>query len=333
MPANNIHRTRGFSLFTQLPVEIQDQIWDIAARPFAGNGQLHTFFAADHYCKQDIEALRVGSDSLRFGPGGTVKERSFNLLVPWDDTDGHSNTSAYNAIRGLWTACRASRKALERQNPKNEWWSDIPGPESECPPRNAGPGEYLNHADASHTASYIDRGGKVQHITISPDKDIVHIAVPPGRDLVDWFYHYAGDHVPLLDERHEARNAEARPSFVGMNVALDFEPKWLSWAPAYLTDTLAVLHDNAKRKVWFIDRRLRRRQLVSGWPGDLQTFHSCGYVFTEVRESQQHLWEMEGESPGPSVFEFFVPMAREQERLELESTRLGILACEPDPRW
>lgn len=333
MPANNIDRARKFSLFAQLPVELQDHIWDIAAQPFSGNGQLHTFFAADHYCKQDTEALRVGSDPLLFGPGGTVKKTSFNLLVPWDDSDGHSNASAYNAIRGLWTACRASRKALERQHPKNEWWSDIPRPESGCP-RNARPGEYLDHPNASHTASYIDREDNVNHITIWPEKDIVHIAIPPGRDLVDWFYHYAGDHVPLLDERYRAEDSEARPSFVGMNVALDFEPKWFSWPPAYLADTVEVFHYNTGRKVWFIDRRLRRRQPIRDWPGDLQTFYSCGYVFTEVRESQQHLWEMEGDSPGPSVFDFFGLMTREHDRLEIEgSTRLRVIACEPDPRW
>ncbi|OJJ08514.1 hypothetical protein ASPVEDRAFT_402199 [Aspergillus versicolor CBS 583.65] len=334
MPATNIHRLRRFLLFPQLPVELQDHIWDIAAQPFGSHGQLHTFFAADHYCKQETEALRVGSDPLRFGPRGTVKERSFNLLVPWDDEDGHVNTSAYNAICGLWTACRASRKALERRHPRNEWWSDIPGPESNCPTRNAGPGGYLNDPDASHTASYIDREERAQHITIWPERDIVHIAIPRGRDLADWFYHYAGDHVPLLDKRSDAGDSEAHPSFVGMNVAIDYNPRWFSWPPAYLADTLEVFHDNTLRKVWFIDRRLRQRQPVRDWPGDLQTFYSCGYVFTEVRENQQNLWVMQGGSLGASVFDFFSLLAREHGRVVIEgSTRVGVLACEPDPKW
>ncbi|KAL4914618.1 hypothetical protein BDW62DRAFT_213273 [Aspergillus aurantiobrunneus] len=329
-----------FPSFANLPAEIQDYIWDIAASPFPNDRHLHTFFAVDHYFNKEHDAKKLRGDALRFGPSGSLNDRSFGLLVPWDDPARGPNRSAYRATSALWTACRGSRSAIERRHPRNEWWSDLPGPQSDCPPRRAGRGEYLTHPDASHTASYIDQHGTVTHITISPAKDVIYFAVPSfgSWHAVDWFYHYAGDHVPLLDERAPEKHpatGDAHPSFLGMDIALDFEPAWFGWLPSWLVDVAEVFHDNTARTLWFIDRRLRRRSgRGSDWPGDLKVFYSCGYVFTEVKESHQHLWELHGEESGRSVFDFFQPLAQmDGGRLEIEgSTRLGVLACEPNIR-
>ncbi|KAL4782347.1 hypothetical protein BJX76DRAFT_292763 [Aspergillus varians] len=178
MPKNSPPKPAGFPLFTKFPIEIQDYIWDIAASPFPGDRHLHTFFAVDHYFDKEKDADKVCGDPLRFGAAGALNDRSFGLMVPWDDPDGVPNTSAYSANSGLWMACRASRSAIQHRYPKNEWWSELQGSESECPPRLAGRGEFLGHPDASHTASYIDRNGQPHHITISPFKDIIHLATP-----------------------------------------------------------------------------------------------------------------------------------------------------------
>lgn len=353
----NLHSVGLFPLFTKFPREIQDLVWDVAARPFHGDRYLHAFYAVDYWFDKEKGAQKIRGDGLRFGPAGALNDKSYGLMVPWDDPGRGLNTSAYKAISGLWTACRASRSALERCYPKNEWWSELPSPESDCPPRLAGRGDYLNDPDASHTASYVDEQGKPHHVTISM-RDLVYFPVSRLWNAVDWFYHYAADTVPLIrpDLRNDSGNRDALPSFLGMDIALDFEPRWFDWIYDSLVDMVEVFHDHSNRTVWFIDHRLRRRQVseltesnseasrsgeeepesmtLSSPRQDVQRFYSWGYIFTEVQESHRHLWEIKGEHPRQSVFEFFVKLAQQHNgRLEIEgSRRLRVLACEVNPR-
>lgn len=348
----------GFPRFPDFPHEIQCLIWELAARPFPGDRYLHAFYAVDYWFDKEKGAEKIGGDGLRFGPAGALNDKSYGLMVPWDDPDRDLNTSAYKAIGGLWTACRASRRALERCYPKNEWWSELPGPESKCPPRLAGRGAYLNDPDASHTASYIDKQGRPHHVTISVN-DIVYFPVSKLWNSIDWFYHYAGDFVPLIDRpnlRNNTRYGDAQPSFLGMDLALDFDPRWFDWVYDSLVDMIEVFHDYSNRTVWFIDRRLQRRRpqelgdshsqvslslekqlesmARSSSPQDIQRFYSWGYIFTEVKESHQHLWEIKGEHPNQTVFGFFPKLAQHHNgRLGIEgSKRLRVLACEVNPR-
>ncbi|KAJ5179286.1 hypothetical protein N7492_002496 [Penicillium capsulatum] len=342
----------GFPLFPALPRELQDYIWDVAARPFPGDRYLHALYAVDFWFNLAEGAETIRGDALRFGPDGSLTKQSYGLFVPWDDPARGLNTSAYRAIGGLWTACRGSRRAIERRYPKNEWWSDVPGPESECPHRLAGRGDYFNDPDASHTASYVDRQGRISHITISPQRDVVYFPESTVYSAVDWHYHYAGDHVPLLDMRNPDDDP-TRPSFVGMDIALDFEPRWFDWAYDSLVDMIDLFHDECCRTVWLIDRRLRRRQAsdleeksgsqlsqpveielgkmnLSGSSENVQ-FYSCRHVFTEVKENDQHLWEIEGEHHDKSIFTFFPGLAVQHNgRLRgiEKSERLRVLACE-----
>ncbi|KAJ5086394.1 hypothetical protein NUU61_007701 [Penicillium alfredii] len=345
----------SFHLFQSLPTELQDHIWDLAVRPLPGDRHLHTFIVVDHYFKKIEWEPDIHADFLRFASDPSLKGCNFGLAVPHDDATKGPNQSAYRLDSGLWTACQQSRKALERRFTKNEWWSELPSPAS--PPRLATSGDYAGQPGVSHTASYPDKNGEPNHITIRPDRDLFHL-VDATVGWIDWFYHYAGDHVPLVDCRAQRPN-DPPVSFLGMDIAIEFEAKWVGWLPSSLVDTLSVLHDDAGRTVWFIDRRLRRAlrsgeldlkegsrpttattgdtsdiSELSSDPEGIQTFYSWGYVFTEVRQKDQHLWEVDDEETKmQTVFDIF-PLLQEAHngRLEIEGTnRLRVLACEPDP--
>lgn len=327
----------GFPRFSTLPTELQDYIWDLAARPFPGDRLLHTFYAtADHFIKFN-DAVSFHGDELRLGDMHGQDRTLFGLLVPWDGyPEEGPNTSAYRATSGLWMACTASRRAVQRAFPKNEWWSGRPG--AKCPHGLADRGRYLGDPDASHTASYTDREGKLHYITISPQRDIVHFPWMKlfGGGPVDWHYHYASDHVPLLDERVRDEDSPPpvpRASFLGMDLAVDFDPRWSIWdPPSDLVDTLDLFHDGTSRNVWFVDRRLRRR---SGSPDDAQKFYSCGYVYTEVKRSHQYLWEIHSETSTQSVYDWLPRLARMHSgRLEgmVDSPYVSVLACEENPK-
>ena len=328
-----------FHLFRSLPTEIQDHIWDLAIRPLPGNRHLHEFIIVDHYFDKPNGADKIHADFLRFENGGYLG-KNFGLAVPRNEAP-RPNTSAYTLDSGLWMACQQSRKALERCFRKNEWWSDLLNPG--CPARLAGRGDYAGHPRVSHSASYIDSYGKAHHVTICPGKDLVHlVGLDPGS--VEWFYHYAGDRL-LFNYRREGL-CEPHPSFLGLDVAISFDLRWIEFIPSTLVDMIAVLHDHAGRTLWFIDQRLHRLG-ASGSGGGLggngvsklcpsansrERFYSAGYVFTEVREGDA--WEVKDqENRTQSVFEFFRRLIPEHNRrLEIEgSDRMRVLACEMNP--
>lgn len=122
--------------------------------------------------QQDIQGDTKWHGFSDFGFGGSLG-KGFLLAVPCDDPARSPNHSAYKVDSALWMACHQSRKALERHFCKNECWSELPM--ADCPTHLACRGDYAGQAEASHTASYIDRDSKANHITILPGKDLVHL--------------------------------------------------------------------------------------------------------------------------------------------------------------
>lgn len=308
-----------FPKFTSLPQEIQDYIWDLAIRPLPGSRHVHEFYIVDHYFKKAtrviapaqpahkdqpaVPAKKLEADFLRFEAGGYLNSAgcSWGLAVPHETSSRGRNTSAYMTDTGLWTACGDSRRALERYFDRNEWWSDIPGAET---PRGVGANGFAGQRGVSHSASYIRGDGRVGHVTISVERDLVHLV--KGFAYADWHYHYAGDR--YLIKRNEQEGEEQL--FLGANVALTFDPAWTVYTPAYLEDMLEVLHDETERIIWFIDYRLRRREAAVASEQarlvDREVFYSWGQRFTEVKEEDKPLWEIDDEDTKTQwAFDFF----------------------------
>lgn len=104
---------------------------------------------------------------------------------------------------------------------------------------------------------------------------------------------------------------------------------------------IAVLHDDAGRTIWFIDRCLYQFRAAdsdeldfSKSEEDIEKFYSWGYIFNAVGETDQHLWEVGDQSSRmETVFAFFRILLQEQNgRLNIGgTTRLRVLACEAVP--
>lgn len=188
----------------------------------------------------------------------------------------------------------------------------------------------------SHTGVYVDANNEKQYVTIRPQTDLVHILDSVGHY---WFHHYAGDYVPLFDAPARGWGAgQGGPGFVGRNVAVDFEPGWAEGIPGALDDMLDVLYTDAVRTLWFVDYRLRRRDIRDGGgAGSTQNtdagsegmvFYAWGYRLVEVKREQLGLWGLE---PGSkTAFDFFDRFERDTNgRLEVDDPdRLGVLAVE-----
>ncbi|KAF5001721.1 hypothetical protein FGRMN_834 [Fusarium graminum] len=258
-----------FPQFQKLPKEIQILIWEAAVRPVPGDRHVNSFFIADYHLKRPSSLHPISGNFLHLlrtkAPAYTSMNHAsgFSLAIPRDDVDGNRNDSVYLSDSSLWTFCKESRRAMERKFQKNEWWSHIKSPFH--PKRTAAPGEYVGHVDASHTASY-EEDGVVKHITIDFNKDLVHLD-PRYLRNIDWFHLHNSVHLPLFDYR-TALSPDVKPSFIGDNIALDFDhsmvdvfdrkrvhyrQKELGMSIDDLNDMLSLLCGVAKRKIWFID--------------------------------------------------------------------------------
>ncbi|KAI8716374.1 hypothetical protein NCS52_00930800 [Fusarium sp. LHS14.1] len=287
----------SFPLFSRFPNEIQELIWDAAVRPVPGRQNVQRFIIMDHYFNLANPPYPVLGDFIRFGRQDAPRF-GFSLALPWVDPQGNLNESVYAMDSGLWTACTASRAAMVRRFKKNEWWSDIPhqGPTARFAEKEA----YAGQKDVFHSATYKTREGESRYITINTE-DLNYLD-PRHLDSIDWFHHYAGDPVPLIEYliirevmRQERRlNSKKREfreflryrgedgsSFLGFNIAIDFDPRMmdaLANRPVHycrgdlgmrsmsIIDMVDVLHENAARTLWFIDHRLRRRSPESAGP-------------------------------------------------------------------
>ncbi|SPJ72008.1 uncharacterized protein FTOL_01736 [Fusarium torulosum] len=357
-----------FPQFPSLPKEIQLLIWEAAVRP--PDRHVHRFFIADYHLKRPSPLYPIKENFLHLlqtkAPAYRCVNPSsgFSLAVPTDDIDGNRNDSVYLSDSSLWTFSKESRQAMEKRFRKNEWWSNFKSPYH--PKRRAAPGDYLGQVGASHTASYQDDNGVVKHITIDFDKDLIHLD-PRYLKNSDWFHLRQDCHLPLFDYRTTLR-PEAKPSFIGDNVALDYDhsildsfherkvhyrKKELGMSVGDFNDMLSMLHGCAKRTIWFIDYGLsyqtttedvsekgeeatRRTRADRGSQPVRETFRSDDLIYTEVRrEDIGPVWlpsnDEVNNSESSTAFDMFDFLVQ-QDRFDIEDfDRLRVLACQPLP--
>ncbi|OBS25778.1 hypothetical protein FPOA_06313 [Fusarium poae] len=342
-----------FSKFLDLPKEIQFAIWEVAIRP-SGDRHVHRFSIAGfplrhtnrkHLC---LQKTKLWSD-------GTLRSAvCSSLTVPSDDVEGNPNDSIYLSDSGLWTACKDSRDAMEKRFKKNEWWSKVKSPYH--PKRTAEPGQYLGQEDTAHTASYTDHDGIVKHITIGYERDLIHLDPRYLCDLenIDWFRNSIDIfQLPVFDRRLEmGGNLVVRPSFVGSNIALDYDrsildqfsskmvhyrDKALRTRSVALFDMYVFLCETAQRTVWFIDYGLVPvpNRAVDSLPVR-EIFRSGDCIYTEVkREDIGVLWQLSEydkayDDENHSAFDMLRIFEAGPWELE-DPSRLRVLACQPAP--
>lgn len=330
-------------------------------RPVPGNRHVHNFFLSDRVITQHDTKRKLPGDDLIFGKGN--RYGGVRISVPHESErypscrttsalKGLKNESAYSTDSGLWTACRASRSAMERYFTKNERWSDF-SESDQSQTIGSSQGRFQDQPGRSNTIAYYSSGEnqpchEPQWITIRPDEDLM-ILKHPGLSYVDWFHLYAWSFSPRI-----------HPLFFGRHVALDYDPLWLDIlqglmlrrCPVRITanttsiiDAIRIFYDEedegdadtAKTLLWFIDHRLRR--VCNGQEPTQEeeerehfTFRSVNYLFTEVKiEEMGTRWRIEDhvENEG-SVFEFFETLDRHPALAGLASCDLvRVLAREP----
>ncbi|RSL45204.1 hypothetical protein CEP53_010883 [Fusarium sp. AF-6] len=344
-----------FHPFPNLPKEIQDLIWDAAVRPVPGTRHVHRFMVLGSQEPEhsfsghllDLGVTETENDNLNehkeneenstaegrgsTEEGGVSQEAassktlipgSCHLSIPHEASDGGPNDSVYTLDSGLWMTCKASRAAMERRFTKNEWWSvttceNAPGRLATC-------GDYNQEEGTTHTASYKNYDGEYTHITINHDRDLFYLH---SRHLgsLDWLQSLRSSirrSIPDFSaciEKSEDGSWLANPSFLGPNIAIEYDPsmfdQWLpgtthfrrpgvEWNAMRLSFMMELFNHHAKRTLWFIDYRLKpidpdyaSREILSGESmlclsdgKERAIFRSSELVFIEAKPDDRDKW-------------------------------------------
>lgn len=96
----------SFHQFGDLPWELRDQIWNLAVRPACPGIQIFKL-----YNREDtgaLEKMRI----MVLDEDYADAHHDHQLIIPGSD---ESNISTYLIDGGLWTACKESRRVMERR--------------------------------------------------------------------------------------------------------------------------------------------------------------------------------------------------------------------------
>ncbi|KZL79446.1 hypothetical protein CI238_01292 [Colletotrichum incanum] len=312
-----------FHLFSLLPGELRDQIWDFTVRPQGFRGvQYFSLFGRDEIPEKYKDHL--------IKPWKKSQWQILGAPLPANETPSPSwnnNPSTYAIDGGLWVACKEFRAAMHRRY-KPESWVDFYRRQREG----------MNWWADRHMAKYekdndipftfaVDVDSRSQFFTILPAKDLIYIQSQLTAVELPFLWHHMPRTLNFIDVRR----------FGGYRTA--------------------QLGDQVDCIVWLVDHRLRRKCTAlneqtmhvvpeSFWKSEQIVFHGNGCKYYAVPESYGYLFfgydeetqEDGGVEPVSDFIYHLVGIGTRQEaiedRIDEEEVRplneFGVLVCERD---
>lgn len=281
-----------FHLFTDLPKELRDEIWDMAIRD--DKAAVHFFTIYDDYWDSDSvvnPAMKVHAardpDITWTNIGFAAPRPRGSDQLSW--TEG--NVSTYMADSGLWTACHESRERMLRHFRPSETSPQL-SKRMKVDWETAD--RICNRPTASVNMEFIRDNGERQYLTIRPSTDLICLQLPKNSNI-EWSSrgHWEDiERFPLFRWHiHEPRGRKWSSSCIA-HVAVEYDPAWENYDPrtSYgpftgVTDGFSKVDEiHGLRTFWFIDYRLTRKY-QSDHGEERQTFCAGNLTFIEVDAS------------------------------------------------
>jgi hypothetical protein len=243
-----------FHHFNELPWELRGQIWNLAVRP--AHPGVHVFKVYNSLKDTQVdESKDIASSSKVF--------HTHHLAAPvhtdatrtpesgWKDT-----LSTYRIDGGLWTACKESRRVMER-NFKSVEWDTL----RKHKLKTQGYMNLPSHKvlDIPATGYFSGDDDDRHYFTVMPHRDLF-LLQPHSLETIDWSVLYL--EIPITSPYQ---------GFEGMtHFALEYQPEWgIEFKQAIphqgeLETIIMNLVDMAfdsqgSQSIWFVDYNLTRR--------------------------------------------------------------------------
>lgn len=294
-----------FTLFLDLPPELQHQIWDLAIRDEGPAAHFFTLYdpAAD---PDDV----VRPEKRVHATSGEKKDPSYRVGLAAPQGRGSSepswtggNVSAYMTDSGLWTACVESRKRM--------LWHFRPAATS-CSQRVSDPAHGTRPScTAPVTMRFRRENGERQYLTVRPSEDLLCFQFAKGSGI----YRQESEHwshlreFPLFRWRHSPQAPErVRHAAIEWDEEV-FNGPSMEWFRHSLlkADEMAGLAG-----FWFINYGLERRYRADGDRRARKTFQAAGGVdFVEVLKGDDEWFERPNwvKGTGSCRIEFYTAQA------------------------
>lgn len=278
-----------FHLFTDLPKELRDGIWDMAIRD--DDAAVHFFTIYDNNSDPDsvvnpatkVHATRDSEDSdIVFRIGFAAPRHRGSDQLSWTE----ENISTYMIDSGLWTACHESRERMLRHFRPSE---TSPQVSKRMQVDSKTVDSICEKPTASINMEFIRDSGERQYLTIRPSIDLLCLQLPKNSNIswsssrYDWGWIA---HFPLFRwHSHEPFSWYSSPI---LNVAVEYDPAWeifdgrTDYGPFIeVTDGFSKVDEIYGLKTfWFIDYRLKRKYKSDN--RERQTFCAGKLTFIEV---------------------------------------------------
>lgn len=267
-----------FNKFSELPQELQDQIWDLAIRDDRPAAHFFTVYDPAQDCddivrhEKRVHVARAGHVPP-YGVGLAAPEVPETCRQSW--TDG--NLSAYMTDSALWTACWNSRKRM--------LWHFRP----------------TATRSLAVTMPFLRDDGKRQYLTIRPSEDLLCLQFPTGSAIREQkrYWRLLRD-FPLLRSRlsHGWWQLPERVRHLAIDL-LDmewFQTLFADWPYLHLLNVDGMASAGLAG-FWLINYGLDRRYRADGDRRGRRTFRAAGGVeLVEVLADDNEWWDR---SSGP----------------------------------
>ncbi|RMJ17079.1 hypothetical protein BHE90_004625 [Fusarium euwallaceae] len=274
-----------FHQFGDLPFELRDQIWNLAVRPACPG--THVFKLSNREEAGALDKMRqmVLDEDHAYA--------DHQLIIP---DSNESNISTYLIDGGLWTACKESRRVMERR------FSPVQKPEHR---------KLRLEEDASATGYFVGHHGVPHYFTVLPHRDLFLFQVQDPT-ILNW--NHIGFEIPLGSS---VRGYQGR-----LNIAIEYKSEWglqvgkvyphhedLDLVYAFIR---MAIDTTTSYNIWLVDHNLRRKCDISASERDEPvSFSARGQRLVEVQLHHQDQWEYvkkveveEGDSGNSDSMEF-----------------------------
>ncbi|KAF4470141.1 hypothetical protein FALBO_2978 [Fusarium albosuccineum] len=288
----------SFHLFSRLPSELRNMIWQSAIRPkrfrahFFQVAQMIPSWRVRLHPHQGIPrpSRGIASPAIPSAPCWTLSESSVCLI------DG-----------GLWTACKESRRVMEKEFTDDYW--DQTG-EVGPPGKEGYFGAWLldNEASTPETCRFTGLNGRGRYVTMFPSQDLFILQL---------------DSLDSLGVAHFGSMSLAWPDGP-RNMALEYGPNWEAVMRHTDIDTIrqlepvkaivqAVLESPSVWNTWLIDMSVKRKPDEAAMPvpnsSDRWVFYAIDRRFVETPDDDTE-FEAEFESMGGAGSRLFARALR-----------------------
>lgn len=264
-----------FTIFTELPQELRDHIWDLAIRDDGPAAHFFTMYdpAVDPHDVVRLEE-RVHATRGGYSPfcrvGFAAPQRRGTSEPSWVE----GNVSTYITDSGLWTACWDSRKRM--------LWHFRP--EANSPPTTP------HSSTAPVTMPFRRENGGRQYLTIRPSEDLLCLQFAQGsviRRESGYHWTYVQD-FPWFRGRHWWE-----PPQRVRHVAVEFDMAWLDGIGGWpFSGLLSADRIAGLAGFWFISYGLERRYRADGDRRGRRNFRTGGGAdLVEVRAGDDEWWD------------------------------------------